>query len=109
MHYLVGRALQEGRIDAYDRAHPGRRESGCVDEHVFFGDAGVKKSLRVRLGKVFKFGAVFHRRGADGQPRVFAGHVAEHPRHLPAPARSRAGGRLCGGVYLCFGAYSMEE
>ena len=74
---LVEGALQEGRIDADDRAQPSHRESGGERHRVLLGDADIEEAIREALGELEEAGRRRHRGGDRDDPLVGLGCLAE--------------------------------
>ena len=80
VHDLVVGALQEGRVDADDRAHPLRGETGGEGDRVLFGDADVEEAIWVDRLELGERGAGRHGGGDGDDPGIVFGQLDQRLR-----------------------------
>ena len=72
-HYLIERALEEGRVDRDHRPQPGHGEPGREGDPMLLRNPDVVEAIGEAFRKGTKPGAAPHGRGDRDQPRLALG------------------------------------
>ena len=89
MDDLIERALEEGRVDRADRAHPFGRHARREGHGVLLGNARVVDAIRMRALEAVEARSIGHCRGDRHNPRVAVRNHGQRIRKQLGP-RGRA-------------------